>query len=285
MPADIAGYTVDKALGRGGSASVYLAHADGRADSVALKVIAPDRRNPLELDRLQREFELARHLEHPHIVAMYDRGEYWLAMQYIDGGNASSLHTLSNRLTALAHIAEALDYTHRTGIVHCDVKPTNILVSKDFSQLGAVLIDFGVAHSLVEDAQLRLIQHPPHSLTLDPARRVAQHLPAQPAQIQASLPYAAPELLAGHQVTGATDEYALACTAVELITGKPPFAAPTPVALMDAQLHRAPPKLSRGIAWIPRAFDSILAKAMAKDPEARYQTCSEFVTLITRALR
>jgi serine/threonine-protein kinase len=280
------GYTVEKELGRGGSATVYLAHADDdQARTVALKVIGEDRRNPLELGRLQREFELARQLEHPHIVTMYDRGPFWLAMQYVDGGNASILHTLANRLTALAQTADALDYTHRMGIVHCDVKPTNILVSEDFSREGAVLIDFGVAHSMAEDAQLRLAAHPTHSLTLDPAKRVAQRPPARPTQVQASLPYAAPELLHGLQPTGATDEYALACTAVELITGKPPFVAPTPVALVEAQLHHAPPKVSRGVAWIPRAFDSILAKAMAKDPEARYESCSEFIRLITRALR
>ncbi|MCV7227806.1 serine/threonine-protein kinase [Mycolicibacterium komossense] len=285
-----AGYAVDRELGRGGSATVYLAHARGadHQDStraVALKVLSANRRSQLELGRLQREFELAEQLEHPHIVEMYDRGPYWLAMQYIDGGNASILHTLANRLTALAQTAEALDYTHRKGIVHCDVKPSNILVSEDFSTRGAVLIDFGVAHSLAEDAQLRLAQHPTHSLTLDPAKRAAQRPPDRPTQVQASLPYAAPELLQGHQPTGATDEYALACTAVELITGKPPFVAPTPIALVEAQLHQAPPKVSRDVAWIPRAFDSILAKAMAKDPEARYESCSEFIRLITRALR
>ena len=281
----VIGYTVEKELGRGGSAAVYLAHADDHPRTVALKVIAEDRRNPLELGRLQREFELATQLEHPHIVTMYERGPFWLAMQYVDGGNASILHTLSSRLAALAQTAEALDYTHRKGIVHCDVKPTNILVSEDFSHEGAVLIDFGVAHSLAEDAQLRLAQHPTHTLTLDPAKRVAQRPPDRPAQIQASLPYAAPELLQGHQPTGATDEYALACTAVELITGKPPFSAPTPMALVEAQLHHPPPRVSRGVAWIPRAFDSILAKAIAKDPEARYESCSEFIRLITRALR
>ncbi|CAN5601465.1 serine/threonine-protein kinase [soil metagenome] len=265
---------------------MYLAHADdGRPRAVALKVIAEDRRNPLELGRLQREFELAQQLDHPHIVTMYDRGPYWLAMQYVDGGSVSILHTLNNRLAALAQTADALDYTHRKGIVHCDVKPTNILVSEDFSKEGAVLIDFGVAHSLAEDAQLRLAHHPTHSLTLDPARKVAQRPPDRPGKIQASLPYAAPELLQGQQPTGATDEYALACTAIELITGKPPFTAPTPVALMEAQLHQPPPKVSRGVAWIPRAFDSILAKAMAKDPEARYESCTEFIRLITRALR
>jgi eukaryotic-like serine/threonine-protein kinase len=279
----LGGYTIDDELGHGGNATVYLAHGADR--TVALKVLAEDRRHPDELGRLQREYTLARQLEHPHIVTMYDSGAYWLAMQYVDGGNAAILHDLAGRLAALAQIADALDYTHRKGIVHCDVKPTNILVADDFSRDGAVLIDFGVAHSLAEDAQLRLAQHPAHSLTLDPAKRAALRPPQRPTNIQASLPYAAPELLTGQQPTGATDEYALACTAVELITGKPPFVAPTPLALVDAQLHHAPPRVSHTVAWIPRAFDSILAKAMHKDPEARYESCSEFVRLITRALR
>lgn len=286
---EVEGYTVDRELGRGGSATVYLAHATRQAPGahrpVALKVLSAERRNPGELGRLEREFDLARQLRHPHIIDMYDHGPHWLAMQYVDGGNASTLHTLTNRLAALAQIADALDYTHQKGIVHCDVKPANILVSEDFSAEGAILIDFGVAHSLAEDAQLHLSGHPLQSMSTDPAKRIAMRPQDRPTQVQATLPYAAPELLLGHRPSGATDEYALACTAVELITGTLPFAANTSVGLMEAQLHHAPPRVSHQVSWIPRAFDSILAKAMAKDPERRYETCSEFVKLITRALR
>jgi serine/threonine-protein kinase len=103
--------------------------------------------------------------------------------------------------------------------------------------------------------------------------------------VQASLPYAAPELLLGRAPSAATDEYALACTAVELIAGTTPFVEKTSFALMDAQLHRPPPSISRRVSWIPRAFDSILAKAMAKDPDRRYESCSEFIRLISRTLR
>jgi serine/threonine-protein kinase len=287
------GYTIDKELGRGGNATVYLAHpsdeaARGAVQVVALKVLHADRRTPQELVRLHREFDLARQLDHPHIVRMDARGPHWLAMQYVDGGNAGTLHTLGNRLAALAQIAGALDYTHRKGIVHCDVKPSNILVFEDFSDGGAMLIDFGVAHSLAEDAQGRLARHPLQTLSLDPAKRIAQSSRAggaRPAQVQASLPYAAPELLLGQQPSGATDEYALACTAVELITGTLPFVATTPVGLVEAQLHHPPPQLSHQVSWIPRAFDSILAKAMAKNPDIRYESCTEFIQLITRALR
>ena len=145
--------------------------------------------------------------------------------------------------------------------MHCDVKPSNILVSQDFSRFGAVLIDFGVAHAVAEDVGRR------------------------PQHIEASLPYSAPELLQGHAPSAATDEYALACTAVELVTGSPPFSASTPIALVEEHLHRPAPRFSRQISWLPHAFDSILAKAMAKNPDNRYESCAQFISLIARALR
>src|SRR6185295_12665524 len=135
----------------------------------------------------------------------------------------------------------ALDHAHQRGIVHCDVKPSNILVSLPFSIHGAVLIDFGVAHAVAEEV--------------------------------------------GHRPSAATDEYALACTAFELNTGSTPFTATTPMGLIDQQLHSPPPKLSRRVAWLPHAFDSIMSKALAKSPDSRYESCSEFISLITRALQ
>jgi serine/threonine-protein kinase len=182
-------------------------------------------------------------------------------MELVSGGSAASLTTLRDRLAALAQIADALDYIHSRAIVHCDVKPTNILVHQNFSRDGVVLIDFGVAHSVTDD--------------------IGYH----PSQVEASLPYSAPELLTGHAPTGATDEYALACTAVELLTGSPPFTAPTPLGLIDAHVNRPPPRRSREIDWLPRVFDSILARAMAKKPTDRYPSCREFVSLVSRALR
>ena len=124
-----------------------------------------------------------------------------------------------------------------------------------------MLIDFGVAHAVAEDVGRR------------------------PTHIEASLPYSAPELLHGHAPSAATDEYALACTAFELITGSPPFTATTSMGLVDEQLHAPPPKLSRRVAWLPHAFDSIMSKALAKSPDNRYESCSEFISLITRALQ
>jgi serine/threonine-protein kinase len=257
---EFAGYVVDRTLGRGGSATVYLVHRE--SETFALKVIneggAPD-----ALQRLRREFTIAGGLHHPHVVAMSDRGPTWLAMQYVDGGNATALDTLAHKLAALAQIADALDYAHNRGVVHCDVKPANILVGKDFLRDGAVLVDFGVAH---------LTGEPPPPLT------------ARPTHVKASLPYAAPELLTGETPSPGSDEYELACTAVELITGATPFRAATATGLIDAHLHHPPPRVSRHISWVPRAFDSILAKAMAKRRDQRYQTCAEFARLVTRVL-
>lgn len=257
---EFAGYVVDKPLGRGGNATVYLVHRG--SESFALKVIA-DGSAPDRLERLRRESAIAGKLHHPHIVAMSDRGPTWLTMQYVDGGNATALTNLADKLMALTQIADALDYAHRNGVVHCDVKPANILVAKDFSNVGAVLVDFGVAHQTGE---------PPPPLA------------ARPTHVEASLPYAAPELLTGDTPSPATDEYELACTAVELITGTTPFEATTPMGIIDAHLHHPPPRVSHRVSWVPRAFDSILAKAMAKRPERRYQTCAEFAHLVTRVL-
>lgn len=287
-PEDFNGYTVGKMLGHGGSATVYLATENEHrrdqtvAREVALKVLSPGHRTEHLLMRMSREFDFARRLRHRHIVEVYDRGPDWLAMQYVDGGNVATLHSLDLRLQALAQIADALDFTHRQGIVHCDVKPANILVHKNFSDGGAVLIDFGVAHSLAEDMAARLSRDATQRLSLDPARRITHHHPQQATTVQASLPYAAPELLTGRAPCAGTDEYALACTAVELITGTPPFVAPTAGALIDAHLHQAPPRMARKISWVPHAFDSILAKAMAKDPDARYESCAEMIALLTR---
>ena len=255
------GYVVDGALGHGGYSTVYRAHdAAGPDRALALKVLDDQHRRPAQLAQLQREFDFANRLDHPHIVKVYQDGPGWLAMELLDGGTAAKLQKVADRLTALTQIAGALDYGHRCGIVHCDVKPSNILVSAPFSHRGAVLIDFGVAHALAEDVNRR------------------------PSHVEASLPYSAPELLRGRAPSAATDEYALACTAFELITGATPFTAKTSMGLVDEQLNDPPPKLSRKVDWLPHAFDSIMAKALAKDPEIRYESCSDFVGILTRAL-
>ena len=160
----------------------------------------------------------ARRLDHPHIIKVDACGQGWLAMELVDGGTGPSCRpdrsacgAGPDRRCAGLHASA----WHRA--LRC--KPSNILVSLIFSVHGAVLIDFGVAHAVAEEVGRR------------------------PAHIEASLPYSAPELLHGQAPSAATDEYALACTAFELITGSPPFTATTSMGLMDEQLH-SPPRSS-----------------------------------------
>ncbi len=257
---EFAGHPVEALLGRGGGAAVYRARgADGSV--LALKVLDDQHRDDANTARLAREYRITAGLRHRHIVRVYDHDRYWMTLQYVDGGNATGLHSLDTKLEALAQIADALDHAHRCGVVHTDVKPANILIHQDFSRDGAILIDFGVAHVLAEDVWHR------------------------PAEVVASLPYAAPELLQGRLPQAATDEYALACTALELLTGFPPFTAHNPMALVDAHLHLPPPETSREVRWLSRSFDLVLARAIAKDPDRRYPSCTELVHHIADTVR
>jgi serine/threonine protein kinase len=254
-------YVIDRAIGHGGSAVVYRATDVASPDrAIALKVLDANHLDPDHLHRMEREFDFANRVKHPHVVTMFGHGLGWLAMELIAGGSVGTLSARSDVLVALQNTAEALDHCHREGVVHCDVKPSNILVAQDFSVGGAILIDFGVARSLTD--------------------HVGQHS----GHVEASLPYVAPEVLRGDRPTPAVDEYALACTTVELLTGATPFTAHTTMKLIDLQLNSPVPHFSRRFDWMPRAFDSILAKAMAKDPDHRYDSCGEFIGLVIRVL-
>lgn len=258
---DFGGYLIDREIGRGGHATVFQAHHWHDPElAVALKILDESHHTPAEQARLDREFEFARMLDHPHIVTVYRHGPFWLAMQYVDGGKATRLAGLDDQLTALAQIAAALDHAHHSGIVHADVKPANILVPEDFPRTGAVLTDFGSAHAVVEDVWRR------------------QRNP------EVSLPYTAPEILCGKAPSAATDQYALACTAVELLTGAPPFRADTAAELVDAHLRRLPPPVSATFGSASRALDVVVQRAMAKLPDRRYDSCTEFVEQLSRVL-
>ncbi|CAJ1494727.1 serine/threonine-protein kinase [[Mycobacterium] kokjensenii] len=260
-PTDLGGYRVDREIGRGGHARVYRAHHPDDPDRpVALKILDEAHRIPAEHDRLDREFGFAAELAHPHVVAVHRHGPHWLAMQYVDGGNATGLRTVADKLLVVAQIADALDYAHRRGIVHGDVKPANILIAADLLRGGAVLIDFGAAHAVVDDVWKR-----------------------RPAP-EVSLPYTAPELLCGRAPTAATDEYALACTAVELLTGTPPFTAQSAADLMNAHLRLLPPPVSATLGPAARGADVVLQRALAKFPARRYRSCSEFADELSAAL-
>lgn len=260
-PERYGGYVLDEPVGHGGYATVYRAHHRDGGGAVAVKVLDEHTHRPPHSDRLAREFTFARRLDHPNVVKMYALGDRWLAMELARGGTVLALPGRRARLRALTEIAAALDHAHRRGIVHCDVKPSNILLSQDDPASRALLVDFGIAHAVAEDVWHR------------------------PGHADASLAYAAPEVLTGHPPSAATDEYALACTCVELLTGATPFVADTALGMIDQHLFAPVPRYHPHSDWVPHAFDSILAKAMAKDPDARYPSCTDFIALISRALR
>lgn len=257
--AEFEGHVVEATLGRGGYAAVYLAHpADDPNHAVALKVLDEHHRGEDQIARLRREFDFAHQIKHPNVITVYRSGHGWLTMEPVDGGTAAVLSARTDQLRALTQIAGALDVIHAQGMLHCDVKPTNILVSQNLSR--AVLIDFGIAVSIADT--------------------VGWHA----TRIETSLPYTAPELLRGRPPSALTDQYALACTAVELLIGKPPYTAETWMEMVDAHLSRPIPSYSNKIAWVPRLFDTWLHRALAKIPESRYDSCAELIEQLSRAL-
>ncbi|TDK88303.1 serine/threonine-protein kinase [Mycolicibacterium mucogenicum] len=280
----VAGYVIEGHLGSGSSADVYRARRPAESVSVALKVFHNQDANDRVAERLNREFSIASRLTHPHIVAVYEHGELragdggvtedaaqpvrlWLSMQCVDGPESTVLipgpdqePELDAIVRASTQIASALDYAHQMDVIHRDVKPANILLSAD--QRSAFLTDFGIAQ------------------LLDDAKPLARN-----GRVRGSIAYAAPELLAAQQLSPQTDVYALACTMCEWLTGLPPYPRPTTFAITYAHLHDEVPTLTSRRAWLPTALNSVFAKALAKEPSARYDSCTEFVVIVAKIMR
>ncbi|MBB5915136.1 serine/threonine-protein kinase [Nocardia transvalensis] len=268
-----AGFVVKRLLGHGGSSEVYLAEDPGRARLVSLKILGPEAgRSPEARARFVHEFDLLSALRHPNIVRMYAHGEtggrLWSAHEYVAGATGVSLVPTPHQrphlrrvLEVLAGIAAGLDFAHAADVVHLDIKPANVLVGTD------------------EPATVKISD-------FDQGRWLHRSEPplATDGFVVVSVPYAAPELLRAGTVSPATDQYALACSAVELLTGSTPFPRPTLMATAEAQLDATPPALSDRRHWIPPEADAILRRALAKDPADRYPSCTEPVHLLTEVL-
>ncbi|MEV4124009.1 serine/threonine-protein kinase [Nocardia sp. NPDC049707] len=268
-----AGFVVQARLGHGGSSDVYLAEDPERARQVSLKILGPDdSRSPEARARFVHEFDILSVLRHPNIVRMYTHGEtdgrLWSVHEYVAGATGATLVPAPHRdpdlrrvLHVLARVAAGLDFVHANDIVHLDVKPANLLVGAD-DPVTVKLSDFD---------QARWLHRPEPPLATN-------------GFVVVSVPYAAPELLQAGAVCPATDQYALISTAIELLTGRPPFPRGNLMATAQAQLHDPPPEISARRHWIPPEVDTILHRALAKDPSARYTTCTEPVALLTEAL-
>ncbi|WP_454199167.1 serine/threonine-protein kinase [Nocardia sp. Marseille-Q1738] len=275
QPGDIfAGYRIVRRIGAGGMGAVYLAEHPRLPRRDAVKILDPELGADGEFRaRFEREAELAARLEHPNVVSIYDRGAegelLWIAMRYVDGLDAAELVRrgpavlpAQRAVRIVAAAARGLDAAHRSGLLHRDVKPANILVSTTDDGSDAVRItDFGIARSLDATAALTTT-----------------------GSVLASFAYAAPEQLTGAPLDHRADIYSLGCTLYEMLTGTVPFGRRTPAATLQAHLYEPPPRPSQANPMLPQAIDEVVARAMAKNPASRYASCGEMAAAALRAL-
>ncbi|GGK42589.1 protein kinase domain-containing protein [Nocardia camponoti] len=266
-----AGYTIDRLLGRGGMGSVYLARHPRLPRWTALKVLNQELFSDSEIRaRFEREADLVAQLDHPNIVTVFDRGlegdQLWISMQYVDGVDASMLNPQTlppdRAVQIIGETAAALDYAHRAGVLHRDVKPANILLARSDSQERVYLTDFGIAR----------------------LRDDSGHL-TETGSFTATLAYAAPEQLTGAPLDHRADQYSLACTLYSLLTGAAPYEAPSPAAVITGHLQSPPPPISPRRGGLSPALDAVMNRALAKRPADRFDTCGEFVEATQRAMR
>ena len=266
---ELLGYRIEALVGRGGMGVVYQAYDLRLKRKVALKLVAPELSEEERFrERFLAETELAASLEHPNVVPIYDAGEadgqLYLAMRYVEGQDLKALLKHegalepSRALAICAQVADALDAAHERGLVHRDVKPSNVLLD---ARERVYLADFGLS------------------------RQVAEHdVPAGPGLSIGTPAYASPEQIEGGVVDGRTDLYSLGCVLYECLTGEAPFRRDSDLAVLWAHLQEDAPRPSARRPSLPGSIDAVIARAMAKAPAERYANGSKLVEAAREAL-
>jgi eukaryotic-like serine/threonine-protein kinase len=264
-------YTLERELGRGGMATVYLARDLRHQRYVALKVLAPELATAVGVERFHREIQLAASLQHPHILPVHDSGDaagtLWYTMPYVEG---ESLRERLRRVARLGveeavdlarEVAEALDCAHAAGIVHRDIKPENILLSRGH----ALMADFGIARALHEAGE---------TLT-------------QTGLIVGTPAYMSPEQAGstGRPIDARSDIYSLGCVLYEMLAGERPFAGATPQAMIARRLMEAPPDPRLARPAVPEAVAAVVTRSLATDPEDRFASAAELAAALRAAGR
>jgi predicted Ser/Thr protein kinase len=267
---DLAGYRSEELIGRGGMGEVYRATDLRLGRPVALKVLAaPVAEDDRLRERLLRESRIAASLDHPNVIPVYEAGEQdgrlFIAMRYVPGGDLKDLLSREGALAparAVAigeQLAGALDAAHRSGLVHRDVKPSNVLLNTEDGREHCYLADFGLTQSASE-------------------RGVTE------GHFMGSVAYVAPEQIRGDEVDGRADQYALACLLFECLTGTVPYGARSDVAALFAHLEEPLPAASDRRAELSPTVDAVLQRAMAKDPDDRFASCGDLTSAAAGAL-
>jgi serine/threonine-protein kinase len=261
---ELFGYRLEALLGRGGMSVVYRAHDLALDRKVALKLLAPELAEDERFRaRFLKESRMAASLDHPNVIPIYEAGEsgglLCIAMRYVEGTDLKSLLRREGAidpeqaLAYCAQVAAALDAAHALGLVHRDVKPSNVLIARGGH---CYLADFGLTQDTADRSDLTLT-----------------------GQLLGSVDYAAPEQIEGKSVDGRADVYSLGCLLYECLTGSVPFPKDSELAVLWAHVHEPPPNLDSHAALEP-----VLTQALAKRPADRYGTCSELVEAARGAL-
>ncbi|HET9275673.1 MAG TPA: serine/threonine-protein kinase, partial [Gemmatimonadales bacterium] len=262
-------YTLERELGRGGMATVYLAHDLRHDRPVAFKVLHPELAASLGPERFQREIRLAARLQHPHILTLHDSGEHeghlWFTMPFVEGETVRDRLRrerqlpLADALRIAREAATALEYAHRHGVVHRDIKPENLLLTTD----GQVLVaDFGIARAL-SGAEAGLTE-----------TGMSVGTPA----------YMSPEQASGERaIDGRTDIYSLGAVLYEMLAGEPPFTGPTAQAIILRKFTEQPRPLRSVRETVPEAVDQAVSCALARSPADRWASAAEFARALETA--